>query len=117
MRRATRLIPALVLAAAALAGCASGYGYGYPSYGGGYYGGGGLGGTGVRDLDPWLSGTSIGRRLVLARFDRNYNGEIGADRADEANRWFRRFADRNRDMELTDAEIRSGLSRLERGLR
>lgn len=112
-----RMIVGIALLAA-LGGCESwdGYGYGHPSYAGGYYGGYGVGGTGARDLDPWLSDTREGQRLVLARFDRNQNGEIGRERADEANSWFRRFADKNRDGKLTDAEINWGLGRVGRVL-
>jgi len=75
-----------------------------------------VGGQGAQHLDPWLSGTLPGQQLVLARFDRNYDGRIGWDRAGEANRWFRRFADRNRDMRLTDREINRGLAVIDREL-
>lgn len=105
-----------LLAAAALAGCTTYHDYRYTDYGGGRYGLRGLGGTGVSQLDPWLAGTPEGQRLVLARFDHNANGQIGGDRAREANRWFRRFADRNRDHRLTDREIELGLGRVGREL-
>lgn len=95
---------------------AYGRGDGYPYYAGGSYGRRGIGGTGAKDLDPWLSGTRAGTVLVLARFDRNYNGEIGSGRAGEANRWFRRYADTNRDLRLTDEEIGIGLDRVMREL-
>lgn len=105
-------------AAVLLAGCTT---YDSPARGaiayyGGHYGSYGVGGTGARDLDPWLAGTAEGQRLVLVRFDRNYNGEIGSDRAGQANRWFRRFADRNHDYALTDAEISWGLAQIGRVL-
>jgi len=89
----------------------------YPVYSGGSYGEYGVGGDGARHLDPWLSGTQPGQRLVLAYFDRNYNGRIGMDRAGEANRWFRRFADRDHDLRVSDDEINRGLVALDRKLR
>jgi len=89
----------------------------YPVYAGGDYGQLGVGGEGASHLDPWLSGTEPGQRLILAEFDRNHDGRIGVDRAGEANRWFRRFADRNHDLRLTDAEINRGLIVAERKLR
>jgi hypothetical protein len=89
----------------------------YPIYSGGGYGAYGVGGEGAKRLDPWLNGTQPGQRLVLAFFDRNYNGRIGTDRAGEANRWFRRFADRDHDLRVTDNEINRGLVALDRKLR
>jgi len=71
-----------------------------------------VGGTGATALDPWLAFTEEGQRLVLARFDHNGNGEIGERGAAEANAWFRRFADRNRDGRLTDREVEWGLEQL-----
>ncbi len=76
-----------------------------------------IGGDGAEWLDPWLSGTVPGQHLVQTRFDRNFNGRIGIDRAGEANRWFRRFADRNGDLRLTDREISWGLVTIDRSLR
>ena len=108
------------LAAAMLGGCTTYDGYGhdrYPGYDGGRYGRAGLGGTGVDSLDPWLRDTPEGRALILYRFDRNYNGEIGRDRAIEANRWFRFFADRNGDARVTDREIGAALDEVARQLR
>jgi len=89
----------------------------YPVYPGGQYGEYGVGGDGARHLDPWLSGTQPGQRLVLGFFDHNYNGRIGVDRAREANRWFRRFADRDHDLRITDDEINRALIALDRKLR
>lgn len=89
----------------------------YPVYQGGRYGEYGIGGAGAEHLDPWLNGTQPGQRLILAFFDRNYNGRIGVDRAGEANRWFRRFADRDHDLRITDDEINRGLIALDRKLR
>ena len=111
MRRAA--IGSVLGAALALGACTydSAYrgGEGYPYYAGGSYGQRGIGGTGASDLDPWLANTRAGNVLILARFDRNFNGEIGKGRAGEANRWFRRYADSNHDQRLTDAEIDAGL--------
>ena len=87
-----------------------------PTYAGGAYGAQGVGGRGAEHLDPWLSGTEPGQRLVLAYFDHNENGKIGRDRAEEANAWFRRYADRNGDMKITDGEINRGLIALDRAL-
>ena len=106
--------------AAALAGCATDDHYAdssYPRYQGGSYGAHGVGGTGADRLDPWLAGTRAGQKLVLVRFDRNHNGEIGSDRAWQANRWFRRFADTNRDLWITDREISLALQRIDAELR
>jgi hypothetical protein len=89
----------------------------YAVYEGGRYGEYGVGGGGADHLDPWLNGTQPGQRLVLAFFDRNANGRIGLDRADEANRWFRRFADRDHDLRVTDDEINRALIVLDRKLR
>ena len=89
----------------------------YPVYQGGRYGDYGIGGAGAKHLDPWLSGTQPGTRLILAFYDRNYNGRIGVDRAGEANRWFRRFADRDHDLRVTDDEINRGLIALDAKLR
>lgn len=89
----------------------------YPVYQGGRYGEYGIGGAGAKRLDPWLNGTQPGQRLILAFFDHNYNGRIGLDRAGEANRWFRRFADRDHDLRITDDEINRGLVALDRKLR
>lgn len=89
----------------------------YPVYNGGRYGEYGVGGDGAGHLDPWLNGTQQGQRLILGFFDRNYNGRIGIDRAGEANRWFRRFADRDHDLRVTDHEINRALIALDRKLR
>lgn len=89
----------------------------YPVYDGGRYGEYGVGGDGAKHLDPWLNGTQPGQRLILAFFDRNENGRIGIDRAGEANRWFRRFADRDHDLRVNDDEINRALIALDRKLR
>lgn len=88
----------------------------WPVYEGGNYGAPGIGGSGADDLDPWLSGTNPGQRLVLSRFDHNFNGRIGEDRARRANNWFRRYADRNHDLRIDDDEINRGLAALDAAL-
>jgi hypothetical protein len=64
-------------------------------------------GAGGDMLDPWLACTDEGRDLVRTLFDRD--GRLDAGTADEANIWFRRYADRDRDLCLTDPEIRAAL--------
>jgi hypothetical protein len=115
--RPARLVVATAFVLAAACTYDDFYGGGRAAYAGGYYGSQGVGGTGANDLDPWLRDTPEGQRLVLVRFDHNRNGEIGSDRAGEANRWFRRFADKDRDLKLTDAEIARGLRDLGSRLR
>ena len=66
-------------------------------------------GSGGALLDPWLACTREGQELVRYRYDSDEDRRIGNDKADEANVWFRRHSDTNRDMRLTDAEIRAGL--------
>lgn len=86
-------------------------------YDGGRYGPrgvGGIGGSGGGELDPWLSETAEGERFVLHVFDTDRDGRIKASAANRANTWFRRYADTNRDMRLTDAEIRIALVTVEK---
>lgn len=121
---------ALIFAAAAgLGGCASDYGH--FGYAGDWYGPGPdyvgadyraadapygpapaapafFGGEGAGLLDPWLAFTPEGREVVVTGFGGG-DGRISARTADRANIWFRRYADTNRDMALTDAEIRVAL--------
>jgi hypothetical protein len=66
-------------------------------------------GSGADLLDPWLACTEEGRELVRDGFDREESGFISEELADQANIWFRRHADTNRDMQLTDPEIRTAL--------
>ena len=66
-----------------------------------------FGGEGGDMLDPWLACTHEGRDLVRALFDRD--GRIDSETADRANIWFRRYADHDRDLCLTDPEIRAAL--------
>lgn len=129
---------ALLLAAAGLSACTYyddyGYGPGYHGrghdyvgwddfgrygdyhYAGDYYdaqrwNGGGtyFGGAGVDQLDPWLALTPEGRDIVMLGFDTDDDGMIAGDTADRANIWFRRYADSDQDMRLTDPEIRVAL--------
>ena len=120
----------LAAAGAALAGCAYDDGYGYgPGYGhggdAGLYGGYRyegrdfaygprdgrpyFRGRGARLLDPWLAYTVEGQEIVSMGFSAARDGSIGEQTAHRANIWFRRHADTNRDMYLTDEEIRIAL--------
>jgi hypothetical protein len=69
-----------------------------------------LGGSGADLLDPWLALTSEGRDILALGFNAGANGTISRDMADRANVWFRRYADSDRDMHLTDEEIRIALA-------
>jgi len=119
----------LVLAAASsLAACTTygpdGYGprgYGPRGYGDYRYegstwsqrrGGGGydLRGPGVELLDPWLVETVEGRQIVRSGWRGARRGRVDRPTAERANVWFRRHADADRDLCLTDAEIRSALA-------
>ncbi|MGZ8283885.1 MAG: hypothetical protein ACXWUN_13170 [Allosphingosinicella sp.] len=125
----SRTISTLAAGCAALitAGCADDYyavpGYGYHSYPG-YAGtayqatqvaqsrrpyGGDLSGPGLAILDPWLAETVEGRTVVTLGFNSAAEGVISEDVAHRANIWFRRYADENRDMRITDGEIRTAL--------
>jgi hypothetical protein len=66
-------------------------------------------GSGGALLDPWLACTGEGEDLVRAMFDRGHNGRINRRTADRANIWFRRHADTDRNMRLTDPEIKAAL--------
>ncbi|MFN3945514.1 MAG: hypothetical protein ACK4K7_11355 [Allosphingosinicella sp.] len=125
-------LSALPAAAAALAflglsGCAyDGYGYD-PGYGpAGAYGdyrydghdwrggprerfAGPLHGPGLGVLDPWLRDTREGNDVVTLGFSEAAQGFVSPEVAHRANIWFRRYADTNRDLRLTDAEIRVAL--------
>ena len=113
-------IVALFAAALIVTGCETyddGYGrhgaYGDYDYRGAEYDRGGndcrsFKGRGGDRLDPWLACTREGKDLVRRMFTRG-RGKIGADQADRANIWFRRHADTDRDMCLTDPEIKAGL--------
>lgn len=101
-------------AAAALAGCAT-YDRGgerdYRYEGSAYdrRGGGPFDGPGADLLDPWLAETEEGAIIVRAGWSGARDGWIDEEVAERANAWFRRYADHDRDMCLTDAEIRTAL--------
>lgn len=69
-----------------------------------------LDGSGAQALDPWLALTSEGRDILAAGFNAGPDGYISEETAERANNWFRRYADQNRDMRLTDEEIRTALA-------
>ena len=108
---------ALLAVVAALAACSTyddGYGRGGYQYSGSDYDRlgndcGTFGGSGGELLDPWLACTGEGEDLVRAKFDRDHDGRIGRKTADRANVWFRRHADTDRNMRLTDPEIKAAL--------
>jgi hypothetical protein len=104
----------ILLAALALSACAHGYDDDYAYDGtdwlesrGPYVGE--LRGPGVATLDPWLRETEEGRAVVTLGFQEAARGVVSEDVAHRANIWFRRYADENRDMKITDPEIRTAL--------
>lgn len=112
-------VAALLAAALTISGCATRYDdYGYGDgddyrYAGSDYDRLGndcdtFGGSGGDMLDPWLACTGEGEDLVRAMFG-GRDGRIDEATADRANVWFRRHADTNRDMRLTDPEIKAAL--------
>ena len=128
MRRAA--ITSLLAVAIGVSACAYyddyGAGYGLPGggvrYGDYMYAGTGydrdgwdegsmrLGGPGSDILDPWLALTSEGRDILARGFNAGPDGSISEDMAHRANVWFRRYADSDRDLRLTDEEIRLALA-------
>jgi hypothetical protein len=68
-----------------------------------------LSGPGLAQLDDWLRDTPEGRAIVTLGFTDAARGVISAETADRANLWFRHYADSDRDMILTDPEIRTAL--------
>jgi hypothetical protein len=113
-------VGALLAAALGVSACAAYYDEGYRrGYGGYGYDGRDyqrignscrfFKGSGAGRLDPWLACTREGQGIVRDRFDRGRNRRIGRDTADRANIWFRRQADTDRNMRLTDREIRAAL--------
>ena len=70
---------------------------------------GALSGPGLAQLDDWLKETPEGRAIVTLGFSDAAGGVISAETADRANIWFRRYADSNHDMTITDPEIRTAL--------
>lgn len=108
-----RAIHLLMLGGAAL--LASGCAYNDYAYGGSEWTGerqpysGALHGEGLETLDRWLADTREGRAIVTLGFREAAEGEVSEDVAHRANIWFRRYADSNRDMRITDEEIRIAL--------
>lgn len=68
-----------------------------------------LTGPGLAALDDWLKETPEGRAIVTLGFSDAAGGVISAETADRANIWFRRYADTDHDMTITDPEIRTAL--------
>ena len=116
----------LFAAALASAACATYYdddhgrsGWGGYDYVGGDYdrpgnGCGFFGGSGGARLDPWLACTEEGQGIVRRGFDSDRDRRLSARTAERANIWFRRHADTNRDLRLTDPEVRAALVNAER---
>ena len=114
--------PAAGAAAIGLSACASyGPAHGPPGYYGDYaYMGeayrhrgadrGRFFGPGARIIDPWLADTEEGWYIVTRGFRGAHEGYLTEDVAHRANIWFRRYADADNDMRLTDAEIRRALA-------
>jgi hypothetical protein len=121
MRKRTSLFLATAtLAVLGAAGCTYDGGYSRAGPGGYAYGGGewdgprrayegDLEGPGLGVLDPWLKETPEGRAIVTLGFREAARGHVTEDVAHRANIWFRRYADQNRDMRITDPEIRTAL--------
>lgn len=110
MRRALSMLALL-----AVSGCAHdphryGDGYGPGSDGGYGYQGDEWSGRELDDLfrpDPWLEDTREGRVIL----DRALGGRAHPEAVRDLNIRFRRFADTDRDLALTDREIRLALVR------
>lgn len=66
-------------------------------------------GPGADKLDPWLAETREGQQFVRDTYGIGHSGEISNGVAEGVNRFFRRWADTNRDYQLTDTEIRTAL--------
>lgn len=67
-------------------------------------------GPGAEVLDPWLAETREGWFIVTRGFGDAAQGFVSDEVAVRANLWFRRYADADRDMRLTDEEIRRALA-------
>jgi len=140
MSRSQYGIAALMGTAMLVSGCAyDGYGNGghrggsehHGSYaqdyrgGNGYHGNHGYAeryasnftGPGAGNLDPWLAQTREGQQFVRDNYSVGRRGEISSGVARSVNRFFRRWADTNRDYRLTDAEIRTALVHTGNGYR
>ena len=68
-----------------------------------------LRGPGLAILDPWLRETREGQAIVTMGFMDAAEGFVSEDTAHRVNIWFRRYADENGDMRITDPEIRTAL--------
>ena len=68
-----------------------------------------LSGPGLAILDEWLKETPEGRAIVTLGFSEAGQGVVSEDVAHRVNSWFRRYADQDRNMTLTDPEIRTAL--------
>ena len=115
----------IILAAAGLSACATGYdaqprritfiSEPGPAYRGGQWAEprrpyeGELTGPGLAILDDWLKETPEGRAIVTLGFADAGGGVVSEDVAHRVNIWFRRYADQDRDMTITDPEIRTAL--------
>jgi len=105
----------LATSLAALAACAHGGHHGRYAYGGSEWSGtrqayeGDLHGPGLAVLDPWLKETREGRAVVTLGFRDAGRGFVSEDVAHRANIWFRRYADQDCDLQVTDPEIRTAL--------
>lgn len=60
-------------------------------------------------LDPWLAHTFEGHKFIRDHYRVGRDNVLRRRDADEANAFFRRWADVDRDYRLTDAEIRTAL--------
>lgn len=67
-------------------------------------------GPGAHLVDPWLADTDEGWYIVTRGFRGTHDGYVDEDVAHRANIWFRRYADADDDMRLTDFEIRRALA-------
>lgn len=106
MRRWT--IMTLLTVALGVTSCAyyDDYAHGFGDY---RYDGSRFGSRDEDRLDPWLAETPEGREIVRLGFVKAPSGRIDDETAHRANIWFRRYADTNRDLRLTDEEIRIAL--------
>ena len=68
-----------------------------------------LSGPGLAILDDWLKDTREGNVIVTMGWAEAHRGFVSEDVAHRVNIWFRRYADHDRDMIVTDPEIRTAL--------
>jgi hypothetical protein len=66
-------------------------------------------GDGSRTLDPWLAETREGQQFLRDHYNVSRRGEISERDARGANEFFRRWADTDRNLRLTDPEVRTAL--------